>query len=161
MALLGIGPKLARTPTTAEQRIVLARQRQAQMIKDNTGFNVSPTSWDRYPTIGQHGSYISDNKGISDVIGGFSGRSKVTISSQKAADLERAFGLNKGSLQGGFKIRQVDNIVDRMPRSPMKGNDYFLGPGNHLPGGAPEMVVESIPTTDMDGVKTLTEVFVK
>lgn len=161
MALLGMGPKLARTPLTTEHRIMLARQRQAQMLKDNVGFNVSPTSWDKYPTIGRNGSYISDNKGVADVIGDFSGRSKVTISSQKAAELENAFGLEKGSLQNGFKIRQVDNIIDRMPRSPMEGNQYFLGPGKHLPGGAPEMVVESLPTTDMGGVKTLTEVFVQ
>jgi hypothetical protein len=38
-------------------------------------------------------------------------------------------------------------------------NQYFLGPGKHLPGGAPEMVVESIPTKDADGITTLTEVF--
>ncbi|SDH11045.1 PAAR domain-containing protein [Pseudomonas abietaniphila] len=161
MALLGIGQKLAREPATAEQRIILARQRQSQMLKDNTGFNVSPISWDRYSTIGRNGSYISDNKGISDVIGDFSGTSKMTISAQKAAELENAFGLEKGSLQNGFKIRQVANILDRMPRSPMEGNQYFLGPGKHLPGGAPEMVVESLPTTDMDGIKTLTEVFVQ
>jgi hypothetical protein len=42
----------------------------------------------------------------------------------------------------------------------MEGNQYFLGPGKHLPGGAPEMVVESIPTKDADGITTLTEVFV-
>lgn len=160
MALLGIGPKLARLPLTAEQRILLARQRQEQMLKDNTGFNVSPTDWDKYPTIGRYGSYISDNKGVADVIGDFSGQSKITITSAKAAKLERAFGLEDGSLQNGFKIRQVDNIADRMPRSPMEGNKYFLGPGNHLPGGAPEMVVESLPTTDGGGVKTLAEVFV-
>ncbi|MCS3472905.1 putative Zn-binding protein involved in type VI secretion [Pseudomonas sp. JUb42] len=160
MALLGMGPKLARLPLTAEQRTLLARERQQQMLTDNVGFNVSPTSWDKYPTIGRYGSYISDNKGVADVIGDFSGQSKITITSAKAAKLERAFGLEDGSLQGGFKIRQVDNIADRLPRSPMEGNQYFLGPGKHLPGGAPEMVVESLPTTDGGGVKTLAEVFV-
>lgn len=155
MALLGFGPKIG-----TNRRIALARQRQAQMLKDNKGFNVSPTEWDRYPSIGRSGSFISDKKGISDVLGDFSGQSKLTISSAKAARLERSFGLEPGSLQKGFKIREVDNIVDRMPRSPMEGNDYFLGPGNHLPGGAPEMVIESIPTKDVPGVKTITEILV-
>nr|WP_317620498.1 PAAR domain-containing protein [Pseudomonas chlororaphis] len=160
MALLGMGPKLARTPMSATQRTLMAQRRQAQMLKDNRGFNVSPVAWDKYPTIGRNGTYVSDKKGVADIIGDFSGRSKVTISTEKAAKLERAFGLEEGSLKDGFKIRQVDNVIERMPRSPMEGNQYFLGPGKHLPGGAPEMVVESIPTKDMDGVKTLTEVFV-
>ncbi|MGC5704386.1 PAAR domain-containing protein [Pseudomonas sp. NFXW11] len=160
MALLGLGPKLARTPLTVSQRTLIAQRRQAQMLKDNRGFNVSPVGWDKYPAIGRNGTYVSDKRGVTDVIGDFSGRSKVTISSEKAAKMERAFGLEEGSLKDGFKIRQVDNIAERMPRSPMEGNDYFLGPGKHLPGGAPEMVVESIPTKDMDGVRTLTEVFV-
>jgi hypothetical protein len=60
-----------------------------------------------------------------------------------------------------FQIRQVANILDRMPRSPMEGNQYFLGPDKHLPGGAPEMVVESLPPIDVDGIKTLTEVFLQ
>ncbi|QJI31814.1 hypothetical protein HKK55_24955 [Pseudomonas sp. ADAK18] len=160
LALLGVSPRLARRPMSATERTLLARQRQEQMLKDNTGFNVSPTSWDKYPTIGRGGSFISDKKGVTDVIGDFSGSPKVTISTKQAAALERAFGLEDGSLQGGFKVRQVDNIVDRMPRSPLEGNQYFLGPGKHLPGGAPEMVVESIPTKDASGIKTLTEVFV-
>ncbi|WP_426102182.1 MULTISPECIES: PAAR domain-containing protein [unclassified Pseudomonas] len=160
LALLGASPRLARRPMTATERTLLARQRQEQMLQDNTGFNVSPTSWDKYPTIGRGGSFVSDKKGVTDVIGDLAGRSKVTISTKKAAELERAFGLEDGSLQGGFKVRQVDNIVDRMPRSPLEGNKHFLGPGKHLPGGAPEMVVESIPTKDASGIKTITEVFV-
>lgn len=33
------------------------------------------------------------------------------------------------------------------PRSPLNGNDYFLGPGQHLHGGAPEMVINSVATS--------------
>jgi|TARA_R110001583_G_scaffold138403_1_gene290021 hypothetical protein len=43
----------------------------------------------------------------------------------------------------------------------MEGNQFFRGPGNHLPGGAPEMVIDSIPTVDTGNVKTLLEVLVK
>lgn len=74
--------------------------------------------------------------------------------------LEEAFGLEKGALQEGFKIREVSNIREKLSRSPLEGNQYFLGGGQHLPGGAPEMVIDSIPTVDSDGVKTLMEVII-
>ena len=70
-------------------------------------------------------------------------------------------GLTPGSLQDGFKVRQVTGITDMMPNSPMSGNQYFLGAGNHLPGGAPEMVINPIPTIDNAAVKTLFEVTVR
>nr|WP_282250624.1 RHS repeat-associated core domain-containing protein [Vibrio campbellii] len=116
-------------------QILQARQRQHSMLEDNIGFNISPTSWDEYPSIGLNGTFISDRKGITDVIGDFSGQSSVSIEKSKIFDLEKAFGLEKGALQEGFKIRQVDGIVEQMARSPLEGNQYFLGPGNHLPGG--------------------------
>ncbi|WP_199775594.1 hypothetical protein [Microbulbifer pacificus] len=142
-------------------KVLQARQRQAQMLEDNIGFNISPTAWDAYPTIGKSGTFISDRKGITDIVGDFSGQSTLTLNKAKVLQLEEAFGLEKGTLEEGFKIRQVDNIIDRMTRSPMEGNQFFLGPGNHLPGGAPEMVIDSIPTIDTDGVKTLLEVVVE
>ena len=36
-------------------------------------------------------------------------------------------GLNPGSLGEGFNIRRVDGISNMQPRSPLSGNDYFLG----------------------------------
>lgn len=35
------------------------------------------------------------------------------------------------------------------PRSPTPeaGNEHFLGAGQHLPGGAPEIVIDSVPTS--------------
>ncbi len=48
-----------------------------------------------------------------------------------------------------------------MPRSPLEGNQLFLGPGRHLPGGAPEIVINSISTIDTDKVTTLMEVIIK
>ncbi|WP_207389162.1 hypothetical protein [Marinobacter halodurans] len=142
-------------------QVLLARQRQARMLEENVGLNISPTAWDSYPTIGRNGTFISDRQGITDIIGDFSGQSQLTLDKTKVLQLEEAFGLERGALQEGFKIRQVDNVVDRMTRSPMEGNQYFLGPGNHLPGGAPEMVIDSIPTVDANGVTTLLEVLVK
>jgi filamentous hemagglutinin len=52
-----------------------------------------------------------------------------------------------------IKIRQIDGIRDLHPRSTLEGNEYFLGPGEHLPGGGPEMVINSVPTSDSKGVK--------
>jgi hypothetical protein len=43
----------------------------------------------------------------------------------------------------------------------MAGNNYFRGAGMHLPGGAPEVVINSVPTVDNGFVKTLLEVKVK
>ncbi len=37
-----------------------ARQRQFSMLDDNVGFNISPTAWDNYPTIG-----VTDRLGTS------------------------------------------------------------------------------------------------
>ncbi|MGZ7460264.1 RHS repeat domain-containing protein, partial [Pseudomonas sp. Ma2-10] len=148
-------------PGIPSAKVLQARQRQAQILEDNVGYNISPIAWDKYPSIGRDGSFISDKKGISDVIGDFSANGKMTLNKEQVLQLEAAFGLEQGSLQNGFKIRKIDGIQERMPRSPLAGNDKFEGPGNHLPGGAPEMVIDSIPTTDVPGVSTMTEILVK
>ena len=69
-------------------------------------------------------------------------------------------GLESGSLAQGFKVRRIDGITGRNPRSPMEGNQYFQGSGRHLPGGAPEVVIESVPTVDQPGVTTILDVSV-
>lgn len=33
------------------------------------------------------------------------------------------------------------------PRSPLSENNYFKGPGQHIPGGAPELVIDYVPTS--------------
>ena len=149
------------TSSPVSSQVLQARQRQLSMLDDNVGFNISPTAWDNYPTIGRDGTFISDRQGITDIIGDFSGVSQLTLDRSRVVQLEKAFGLERGALQEGFKIRQVDNIVNQMTRSPMEGNQYFLGAGNHLPGGAPEMVINSISTVDTNNVKTLLEVLIK
>lgn len=131
------------------------------MLEDGVGYNISPTAWDSYATIGRNGTFISDKQGIAYIIGDFLDQSKLTVDRAKVIQLEEAFCLEKVALQEGIKIRRVDNIVDRMTRSPMEGDQYFLGPSNHLPGGAPEMVIDSIPTADTQGVTTLLEILVK
>ena len=138
-----------------------ARARQHKMLQDNKGFNISPTDWDAYPSIGRNGTFITDCKGALGDFGNFKKGDTITISSVKAAKIESDMGLNPGSLQNGFKIREVSGISSMNPRSPLEGNEYFLGGGQHLPGGAPEMVINSIPTTDNASVTTILTVLVK
>jgi RHS repeat-associated protein len=134
--------------------VILARKRQFQMLTDNIGYNISPNSWDSYPTIGRSGTFITDKKALN-VLGDFSGKSEITISKSVANQLETNMGLIPGSLEGGFKIREVTDIISQSPRSPLTGNAYFKGPGQHLPGGGPELVINSIPTTDNKTTKTI------
>jgi filamentous hemagglutinin len=138
-----------------------ARLRQANMLNDDVGYNVSPSSWDSYPTIGRSGTYITDQQAITDILGPLNSAGETVITAAQEAQLEAAMGLESGSLADGFKVRQVTGIADMTPRSPLKGNDYFQGPGQHLPGGGPEMVIDSIPTTDTTNVTTITTVRVK
>ncbi|HFT7228347.1 RHS repeat-associated core domain-containing protein [Enterobacter chengduensis] len=123
-----------------------ARARQAQMLQDDVGYNISPKSWDQFPAIGRDGTFVTDKEGalkhFSNIQSG-----EITISKYLAATIEKDMGLYPGSLSDGFKIRKIDGISNMQPRSPLSGNDYFLGPGQHLPGGAPEMVINSVPTT--------------
>ncbi len=140
----------------ASDRVANARVRQSKMLKGNVAYNISPVEWDQYPTIGRNGSFVTDRQGISDVIGEFDNLSG--ISQSQATQLESAFGLEPKSLDGGFKIREVTNIQAMAPRSPLEGNRFFEGPGMHLPGGAPELVIDSIPTIDVPQVKTITQI---
>ena len=142
-------------------KVLDARYRQEQMLNDNIAFNISPTSWDSYPSIGRSGTFVTDGKAISTLLGNIRGKTEITITKAQAAKIEKEMGLNPGSLQGEFKIRQVSDIKNKMPNSPMEGNDYFRGAGNHLPGGHPEMVIKSISTKDNNTVKTILKVKVK
>lgn len=130
------------------------------MLKDDVGYNISPVDWDQYPTIGRDGTYITDKRAMVDFLGDISGKSSMNISSTQASAIEKGMGLNPGSLQNGFKVRQVTGITDMMPRSPLAGNDYFLGAGQHLPSGAPEMVINSIPTAGNATTATILTVMV-
>ncbi|KPY45910.1 filamentous hemagglutinin [Pseudomonas savastanoi pv. retacarpa] len=138
-----------------------ARQRQAAMLEENKGFNMSPIGWDKYPTIGRNGTYITDGEAISSITGPLNIGGETVITRLQAAQLEQAMGLEQGSMASGFKVRQVDGITEMSPNSPLQGNEYFQGAGQHLPGGAPEMVIDSIPTIDSAKVKTITTVIVK
>ncbi|WWS99071.1 RHS repeat-associated core domain-containing protein [Pantoea dispersa] len=133
-----------------------ARKRQHAMLKNsNEGYNISPKSWDVYPTIGRDGSFISDKQGIMQYFSHAGNSKEITITRARARAIERDMGLYKDSLSEGFKVRKVTGIRDLSPRSPLSGNDYFKGPGQHLPGGAPEMVINSQSTIDNSIINTI------
>ncbi len=136
-----------------------AQKRQHDMLKkSNEGYNISPQSWDAYPAIGRDGTFISDKQGVMKYFSHAGNLKEITITRAKARVIERDMGLYKDSLAGGFKVRKISGIRDLEPRSPLSGNDYFKGPGQHLPGGAPEMVINSQPTTDNSVVNTILKV---
>jgi RHS repeat-associated protein len=134
-----------------------ARERQAKMLDDNIGYNISPFSWDKYPTIGRDGTFITDSEGIMKYFKIKNKEKNITITSEQASIIEADMGLVPGSLTEGFNIRRIENIKSMSPRSPLLDNEFFKGPGQHLPGGAPEMVINSIPTSH----EILIKVYVK
>lgn len=152
------GPSDSLLATNSGERIAAARIRQETMLQDDVGFNISPVGWDQYPTIGRNGTFVSDRQGVMGYFGDVTGKSEITIHPNVAMQIEKDMGLELGTLTDGFKVRQVKSIQRLGPTSPMEGNKYFLGAGNHLPGGAPEVVIRSIPTVDNELVKTLLKV---
>jgi hypothetical protein len=154
----GKGPGLA-APMAAPLLTCREALARAQTLLDGApGYNVSPEGWfGRYPTLGNGRSFISDKRAISDIIGDFEGAGDVvTISADRAAALERAMGLQPGSLADGFRISRVDDVAARSPGSPTAGNQYFLGPGNGLPGGGPELTIDPIPAGGGPGISQIT-----
>ena len=109
----------------------------------------------------KNSTFITDRTGALNNLPNFRKGDTVIISSATASSIERGMGLKPGSLQNGFKVREISDITSMNPRSPLEGNEYFLGPGQHLPNGAPEMVINSVPTIDNESVTTILTVLVK
>jgi hypothetical protein len=61
--------------------------------------------------------------------------------------------LNSGSLNSGFSIRKIDGFHDIKSRSPLNGKYYLLGPGQHFPGDAPEVIINSVPTSTQVSIR--------
>jgi len=69
----------------------------------------------------------------------------------KAFKLAQELGLERSSLFDGFRFSRIESISAKNPRSPLAGNDFFLGKGQGLPGGGPELVIDPIPTSPWPG----------
>jgi hypothetical protein len=101
------------------------------------------------------GTFITDYRAIGEILGPVRANTKYgvgffsgedTVSYYKAYKLEKSLGLESGSLNDGFRFTRVPQIGDLAPRSPLEGNQFFMGPGKGLPGGGPELVIDPIPT---------------
>ena len=136
-------------------------QRQQRLLDRDVGYNLTPEeTFLKYPAVGRGGTFVTDAEAFSSLgqvggsqrftVGVFSRLSKGKVGWLRARSLERHLGLDKGSLGGlgdSFRLTEVTGLFRRNPRSPLKGNALFLGPGQGLPNGAPELVVDSIPTS--------------
>lgn len=144
-----------------DPKLTPAQKRQQEMLDDDVGFNISPTSVDKYSKVGRDGTYVTDGKAVDHLFRQAGGKDELTIPLSEASKIEKDFGLNPGSLKDGFKVRRIEGLGDRSPRSPLTGNGLFQGGGQHLPGGAPEIVIDSIPTAPSPGVTTPLTVHVR
>ena len=99
------------------------------------------------------GTPLTDLQAIEGVIGRIPAGNRMAVSRAQAAALEEALGLPSGRLGKGGVISIVDDVTLRAPRSPLSGNELFLGGGRGLPGGGPEINVAPISTAGGGGVR--------
>jgi filamentous hemagglutinin len=106
-----------------------------------------------YRFIEANGTFVTPLSSIGSVIGPISPTAtEITISQAQATALENALGLNPGSLESSNVLSVVSDVSSRAPRSPLSGNNYFLGGGQGLPGGGSELVIDSIPSAGGQGI---------
>ncbi|MDQ0625877.1 beta strand repeat-containing protein [Paraburkholderia graminis] len=124
----------------------------------DTGANITPMSTaNTYRSIGANGTFVTPLSSIESVVGPISSTAtEVTISQAQATALENALGLNPGSLESSNVLSIVNNVSSRAPRSPLSGNNYFLGGGQGLPGGGAELVIDPIPSAGGQGIRQIT-----
>jgi RHS repeat-associated protein len=101
------------------------------------------------------GTALTDMKAFEDILGKLPSNKRIVISHQQATALENALGLKTGCLNQGGIISIVENIADRAPRSPLSGNQFFLGPNKGLPGGGPEINIAPINTAGGAGIRQI------
>jgi RHS repeat-associated protein len=125
----------------------------AEMKIFRTGVNITPRGVaNSYRTIGRYGrTFVTDSSAVEKIIGPLN-RSHISISRQKAGQLENALGLTPNTLESRNIISVVDNIRGRAPASPITGNGLFQGGGAGLPGGSSELTIQGIPSAGGQGI---------
>ena len=137
----------------------IGTDRVGALLEGNRGVNVTARADAlRYSKIvagGQPGAGtpLTDLQAVESVIGKISEGNRMTISPAQASALEDALGLPTGRLGQGGVISIVDDVALRAPRSPVAGNQFFLGGGRGLPGGGPEVNVAPIGTAGGGGIR--------
>ena len=130
--------------------------RQIRMLEKNAGYNISPENWfSDFNSIGREGTFITDYRAIGEILGpvradtqfniGYFTRGNI-VSYFKIGKLEQTLGLEYGSLSGGFRFSRISKIDQMHPRSPLVGNSLFTKPGQGLPRGGPELVIDPVST---------------
>ena len=151
-------PSLPKSGITVES----VSGRLNEMMRKDVGYNVTPEAiFNDYSHVGRHGSFVTDYRAIGEVLGPVRANQKYSvglfskpsinqISFVKELQLEKALGLNYRSLEkgGGFRVTRITELSKKNPRLPTsaQGNAKFLGYGQGLPKGGPELIVDSMPT---------------
>ena len=121
----------------------------------NTQANLTPmTTANSY--IGANGTFVTPVSAFESVLGPIApGVTQIAISKSQATALETSLGLPLGTLETKNILSIIEDIPNRSPRSPTKGNDLFLGAGKGLPGGFPESVIDAIPSAGGNGIRQI------
>ena len=123
----------------------------------DTGVNITPMSTaNTYRLIGANGTFVTPISSMESILGPINSVAKeITISRAQATALEYSLGLKPGSLEPSNVLSIVGDVATRAPRSPLSGNLLFQGPGQGLPGGGAELVIDSIPSAGSLGVRQI------
>jgi len=134
-----------------DEKALEGQARQQEMLDANSGYNISGAADEaKYPdsTIGNSGTFITDRQAFESTVGNLpESGGTINVTRAQLDQLEVNLGLRPGALESGSVIRQIDNIQDAAPSSPVgpvggpPGNEYFRGSGMHLPDGSPEVVI--------------------
>jgi RHS repeat-associated protein len=120
-------------------------ERVNRVIFRGPGVNITPRSVaNTYRIIGKgNRTFVTNVESFEKIIGPLKG-DRLTITSEKARELERELGLKKNSLESRNIISIVGDLASRAPGSPVQGNVKFIGGGKGLPGGGPELTISGI-----------------
>lgn len=127
------------------------------LVNGSPGYNITPKRvTTMYSQIGRNGTFLTDARAVEEIIGPIPAKAqRIQITPAQARELEKALGLKEYSLGRQNELFIVDGIPTRNPRRPLPndGNKFFLGEGKGLPGGGPEVLVDSIPSRGGPGIR--------
>ena len=122
----------------------------------DTGINITTRSAaNEYQYIGKYGTFVTEISTVEQIIGKIpNNTNSMVLTVEQAVQLERSLGLVV-PLEPTNILSIVDDVANRMPRSPLSGNELFVGPGKGLPTGGSELVIQSIPSAGGQGIRQI------
>ncbi|MBK9694669.1 MAG: hypothetical protein IPO76_04640 [Elusimicrobia bacterium] len=132
------------------------QNRQNALLGGSPGVNITPRSSAlKYERIGSgNRTFLTDIQAVETIIGPLS-KERIKITKTQARVLERELGLNRNYLESKNIIYIVNEINNRAPASPIRGNNYFQGAGKGLPGGGPELTINGIPSVGSQNIRQI------